>query len=364
MTDALKELFNAYKHLPVGVMFFKNQTLFFINDHLRNVLLLQNVNTDEVIRIIGEMVGIENATPELLCDFLLTAPFFIYRDKILQIERQHVDGVDIFVIVRVSEQSIKAIDETRPVRQMQENRERTSVSKLHEDEQQILAKGLGKWENSRFSSLVLYKGIPIKGECAIVYAHEGEIGINVEKKQLAAAQIGVIWLIGNKREKMVSGEIIKYDIATSTVWLNNLKIISEGFHRRHVIRYHASPEDRATLLLNGKRYVANVHDVSEQGVSILTDNPFILSSLNGKTLNLELVLSDTKISVRGVWLYNHPMENGTLMKAAFTIGYDLHNGYLLREWLNTNQLKLIKEVRSFVQMIPPPKRESTMDWVI
>jgi hypothetical protein len=52
------------------------------------------------------------------------------------------------------------------------------------------------------------------------------------------------------------------------------------------------------------------------------------------------------------------------MKVAFSIGYDLHYGSLLREWLNEKQLQLIKEVHNFVQMLPPPTTESATEWVI
>ena len=53
-----------------------------------------------------------------------------------------------------------------------------------------------------------------------------------------------------------------------------------------------------------------------------------------------------------------------MMKVAFTIGYDFQNGELLREWMNAGQLRLIKEIRNFIQMIPPPEREIPHDWVI
>jgi len=55
--------------------------------------------------------------------------------------------------------------------------------------------------------------------------------------------------------------------------------------------------------------------------------------------------------VKALWLYIVALDDASRMKAAFKIEYDKHNGILLREWLNTQQLRLIKEVRNFVQMI-------------
>jgi hypothetical protein len=366
MSEALKELFNAYKHLPIGVMFFKDKHLFFVNDHLRSILLLQNLGSDEVIQIIGDMVGIENTSHESLCDFFSFSELFLYHDRLLQIDRQHFDNIDIFVIVRISDESVKMVDETRSLRQMRQSAP-LSASNLQQDEHVLLAKALGDWEKVNLPSVVLYKGIPIKADCIIVHAFEGEIAIKVEKKQLSAAHIGAQWLIGNRRDKMVSGEIAKYDLSQSVVWLYNLQIVNSGFYLRQVIRYGASSEDQMIISISGKKYVSPLHDISEKGSSIQTDNGALLialSSVKGKTLDAELVLSGTKISIRVVWLYTIALESGIQMKAAFSIGYDLHNGSLLREWLNEKQLQLIKEVRSFVQMIPTPNTEPAVEWTI
>lgn len=366
MTEALKELFDAYKHLPVGVMFFKDQKLFFVNDHLRTILLLQNLETDDVIRIIADMVGLENATHESLCDFFASNDYFLYRDRHLQIDREHYENIDIFVIIRINDASIRTIDETHPLRLMHQT-QTLSVSKLPENEQLILTKALGSWDKIKLPSIVIYKGIPIKGDCTIVHTHEGEIAIKVEKKQLPAAQIGMQWLIGSRRDKMISGEIIKYDLTESIIWLKNLTIISDGFHLRQVIRYAASPQDQISISINGKKYLSELRDISEQGLSIQSDNGAFLLALSSqkvKTLDAELILPNAKIAVQAVWLYTIALESGTQMKIAFRIGYDLHNGSLLREWLNLKQLQLIKEVRAFVQMIPPPQKKNTAEWVI
>lgn len=366
MTEALKELFDAYKHLPVGVMFFKEQKLFFINDHLRSILLLQNLGSDEIVQILGEMMGVENASHESLCDFLSYQDCFFYRDRLLQIERSHFENTDVFVIFRINDQSIKMIDETRPLRQMSAiNRSNTTIHA--EDEGLLLGKALGDWEKKPFPSIVLYKGIPIKGNSMIMHILEGKIAIKVDKKQLSAAQSGVQWLIGNRADKMVLGKIEKYDLLQSMVWLENLKIVSSGFHLRQVIRYGASSEDQIILSINGKKYVSRLHDISEKGIALETDNGALLvalSSAKGRTLDAQLILSNIHISLKAVFLYTIALEEGTQMKNAFSIGYDLHNGALLREWLNAKQLQLIKEVRTFVQMIPPPEENGKIEWVI
>ncbi len=365
MREALKELFDAYKHLPVGVMFFKKQKLFFINDHLRNVLLLQNLASDEVIRIVGEMVGLENPSHPSLCDFFLHNAHFLYRDKHFQIDCQSYENIDIFVIIRLSDESIKIVDQTKPFRQLRDAQIQMN-GKISENVQQILSEGLRNWDNKSFPSIVLYKGIPIKADCMIVDASDWEIAIRVEKKQLSAAEPGIQWLIGNRRDKMVIGTVVKYDLVRSIVWLEHLKIVKEGFHLRQVIRYSVSPQDQMMISINGKKYLSTLHDISEKGVSIETDDgTFLVSlgSIKGKSVDAELILSDTKLAIKAVLLYTVALDTGTQMKVAFQIGYDLQNGHKLREWLNDKQLQLIKEIRNFVQTMPELHHEDP-DWMI
>ncbi|MDD5212085.1 MAG: hypothetical protein PHV62_06700 [Sulfuricurvum sp.] len=50
MNDTLKELFIIYKNLPVGVIFFKHEKLIFVNDHLRSVLLFDNLTGDDILQ--------------------------------------------------------------------------------------------------------------------------------------------------------------------------------------------------------------------------------------------------------------------------------------------------------------------------
>ncbi|WP_310440193.1 hypothetical protein [Sulfuricurvum sp.] len=368
MNDALKELFNAYKYLPVGVMFFKNETLFFVNEHLRTLLLLANLSSDEIIEIIGSMVGLENPSHSTLNDFLTYNDLFLYGDRVIQIERNIADDITIFVLIRLSEKAIEAVDSTRELRLLRREKNINTNSTDH-NEAEILEKALGSWEKGHFPSIVLYKGIPIKSDCMIMDAKGGEISIKVEKKQLAAAQVGTQWLVGTKRNAMLYGEVCRYDLNRSTVSLENLTILSQGFHLRNVIRYIADEDnDRLILTIQGKKSLLALRNVSEKGISVKTDDTSILvalSTISGRTINAILLLNGNKIAINAVWLYTVPLdESSGMMKIAFTIGYDLHNGALLREWMNAGQLQLIKEVRNFIQMIPTPEKETPHNWVI
>lgn len=364
MTETLKELFNAYKHLPVGVMFFKNKKIFFVNDHLRNVLLFQNLSADQIPSIIGDMVGLEEATHETLHEFLTNNASFLYHNQILQVEF-HSDGeIDTFVVVRVSQSSIDIIDRTRNLRQPHDI---TSSVYAPEKMNQILESALGKWNNLHFYSIVLFRGIPIKGKSRIIETDESGIVMEVERKQLAAARPGAAWLIGRRRDRMISAKVERYDLERSIVWLKEPELVSSGFHMRQMIRYKADEGDKMLFSFRGKNYHAAIRDISENGVSIETDNTQLLlqfSQIPGSSFRAELILSGHSIPVDAMWLYTKALDSETWMKSAFTIVYDVSSGHLLKEMLNSKQLHLIKEIHDIIEMIPSPHNKSGEDWSI
>lgn len=366
MNDALKELFNAYKHLPVGVMFFKEEKLFFVNDYLRNTLLLANLPSDEIIHIIGEIAGLETISHSTLNDFLSHNDIILHHDQVIQIERYKGDEFDVFVLVWLSDISINTIDSSKSLRDMR--RDNTVIipsSLIGQEELALIRSTLGKWEEGRFSSVILYKGIPIKGECKILGIDQGRLVLKVEQKQLISARNGAEWLLGTRRDKMLSGHVQQYDLAKSCIWLVDIKLLPNGYHLRSLIRYESNEKDILLLSVGGKHFSLSLHDVSEKGISIYTDNGaalLALSSVAGKRLEAELVLEGKNIVIQPTWLYTAAIDTSPVMKVAFAIDYDSHNGALLHNWLNAQQIRLIKEVRNFVQMIPPP--QTAEDWVI
>ncbi|MGD9970991.1 MAG: hypothetical protein AB7S65_11115 [Sulfuricurvum sp.] len=351
MTEALKELFKAYKNLPTGVLVFKDDTLFFVNEHLRSVLLLSNLPDHQIVEIIGEMLGLPSPDAQTLRTFLLENPFFYYRDRIIQIVANSIEGMDIFVLTRLSDATIASIDATRELRELKKTQESESGAEASDGYGALLKRILGNWGDTVYPSIVLYKGIPIKGECSIVEVREEEISIRVENKQLAAAEIGIQWLIGRRRDAMLSGVVSRYDLRRNEIGLRNLEEVSCGFHMRSVIRYDAGENDRCLISLRGRKYSFNLRDVSEKGISIACDDPQALTSFSpDRTYEAVLVLGEKKIEIRAVWIYTMALK-GSMMKVAFTIGYNLHNGALIREWLTTAQLERIHEIRGFVQML-------------
>ena len=368
MTEALKELFSAYKNLPVGVIFFKQQQLFFVNDHLRNILTLGNIPGDDVIQIIGSMLSLENPSHLSMYDYLSENDFFWYRDRIMQIERSERDDITVFVIVRLNDKSIDAVDSAHSLRQLREKTHLAPSDAESQDIYLLLKQTLGMYEEVKIPSIVLYKGIPIKGYALIRMIDKECITLEVDKKQLIAAHNGAEWLFGFKRNAMIAATLTHYDLSSGTVTLNNLHVITRAFHQRNVIRYHANDQDTMVVTVDKKRYQLPLRDVSERAIAIETDDSeslIALLHLEGKTITAHLSLGSKHISVMVTWLYTVALANEEkLMKAAFQITYDTPNGSLLQEWLNAQQLSLIKEVHNFVQMLPPPATESAAEWVI
>lgn len=366
MTDALKELFNDYKHLPVMVMFFKEGELFFVNDFLRSAFSLDNLQSDQVVQIIGHMIELEDPTHEALIQYLHENSSCVYENFIYQIEHSHFDQTDVFVLIRISDTTINLVDKTHSVRIL---REKKKAAELRPpiNEQEILIKALGKWEQGNtYESVVLYKGIPIKGQCEIIALEEGILKVHVEKKQLIAAYPENEWIIGSKKEMLLLGKVSRYDLNQYCIYLEKLQLISKGFDRRSVIRYVTDENEQMQIVIDGKKKVFRIRDLSEKGVAAITEDEVLSASLSlSKAYRASLILEGKTVEVRATLLYTVPLELKS-MKLAFTIEYDQQNAHMLQEWMTAKQLHLIKEIRSFVQMIPPPTEpvEAAHDWSI
>lgn len=365
MNDALKELFNAYKHLPVMVMFFKEGELFFVNDFLRSELSLDNLQSDQIVKIIGHMLELEEPTHQGLNQYLQDNSSSVYENHIYQIEHNRFDETDVYVLMRISDQTVDLVDKTHSIRSLREKK-RAAERRPSIDEHEVLAQALGQWENTpSYESLVLYKGIPIKGQCEILGIEQGVLKIRVDKRQLIAASPENQWLVGSKKDILLLGQVVRSDLDHYCVYLEKLQLTSKGFNRRTLIRYEADENDQMQMVVDGKKRVLHIHDLSEKGIAVVTEDDILSASLSvSKTHTVSLLLEGKIIEAKASWLYTLPLDTKKI-KLAFTIEYDQHCGHLLKEWMTAKQLHLIKEIRNFVQMVPPPKEpEPSHDWSI
>jgi hypothetical protein len=354
--NAIKGLFYAYKHLPVGVMLFKKRNLFFINEHLQNVLLLSTLSKDRIIEIIGNRLGIPNPSHGVVHDFLLHNSYFLNQNNIIQIEHRTIsDDITIFVFVKISQPLIEAIKNSSQPLGIHPQEKHEISSPLKNSEWKLLTNALGtNFENKKFPSVVLYKGVPLKADSKIISISNEMIEISIEKNQLIATEIGKEWLIGIKQDLMIGGDVASYDLKHERIWLKNLRLISEGFHLRNNIRYTIDKIGYFNLLIKNEKITLPLYDLSEKGVSVQTDDPTILVTLSsaiGKALNAEIIIDDLHLSVEAIPLYIETMDIPGMMKVAFSIAYDSHNETLLHNWTNNEQHNLIKKVRNFIQMI-------------
>lgn len=343
------------------VMFFKKGELFFVNDFLRSALSLENLQSDQIVQIIGNMIELEEPTHQALIQYLHDNNSCVYDNHIYQIEHNHFEETDVFVLVRISDHTIDLVDKTHSIRILREKKKAVDL-RPSINEQEVLTKALGKWEGGNsYESIVLYKGIPIKGQCEILGLEKGILKVHVEKKQLIAAYPENEWIVGSKKDMLLLGKVVRYDLNQYCVYLEKLQLISKGFDRRSVIRYATEENEQMQIVLEGKKKVLRVRDLSEKGVSAITEDEVLSASLSlSKVYGVLLMLEGKTIDVKATLLYAVPLEEKS-MKLAFTIEYDQQNGHLLHEWMTAKQLHLIKEIRSFVQMIPPPKETASAD---
>lgn len=355
MNKVLKELFSVYKYFPVGVMLFKDKKLFFVNDHLRNVLLLASLPSEHIIEIISNLLGLEKPSHHSLHEFLLHNNCFLHRNSIIQIEHKSVDNIDLFILIKISNQTIETIDSTQLLRSLQHENTPVVTPHLINEEWRLLINVLGEqFEKRKFTSIVLYKEIPIKADCRVVNIKEGMIELSIAKRQLIATDIGQEWLLGDKEDKMISGKVESYDLQSGKIWLSNLTLVSKGFHLRNDIRYTIEENGYFITSIKKEKKSLQLHDLSEKGLSVRTDDSTVLlalSALIGKTLNAEVSIDTLHLQIKAIPLHIEATDIPGMMKASFKIAYDSHNETLLHHWTINAQINLIKKVQNFVQMI-------------
>lgn len=346
------------------VMFFKNKELFFVNEYLRSVLSIDNLDSDHVIAILSQMLQLEDTSHQAVLEFLSENTSLIYENNVYQIEHEHIDELDIFVVVRITAATVSLLDQTHAIRMMREKTFLETPERSIEIKE-LLIKVLGAWNDGQtHESLVLYKGIPIKGQCEIVTLEQETIKVLVEKKQLIAANPGTQWLIGSKKNLLLSGRVEGHDLNRQQVTIGSLCLVERGFNRRTLIRYEADENDRLYITVDGKKKGIAIRDVSEKGIAVHTADEALLANISGpKILPARMQLAGKDIQVTVKWLYSIPVEGG-MFKAAFTMEYDAHNGMILKDWMTHKQLQLIKEIQNFVRMVPSLDTNHEHGWVI
>ncbi len=342
----LKELLKVYSEIPVGMLVFKDKDLFFINQHLRETLMLGNMNVEESLNIFSKVLGID-PDQKKLCTFLQENNFFSYKEKYIQITSNNIDEYDVFIFTRIDQSLIQTIKETLDPSFVPIISQDINIPPADEQHKKLL-EHFDKNKKQKVRAYSLYKGIPLIADNIIKQSYKNTLVIQIEDKQTIAAEKGNAWLFKISSGTVVEGTIIHVDKGRRLVFLSNLRKIKKGFHLRETIRYQSEEPMRLIIKCSPVEIELQILDLNESACRVVTNNQVILEklyTLTNPTLS-DIILNNQTITVKSTYLSetSHSQGEATVV---MTFSCDQTQLSILRQWFNTKQIEIIKEVKEF-----------------
>jgi hypothetical protein len=349
--NIIQELLRVYSHLPLGLLLFKNKKLFFINQHLREVIVLGTIDNENAVKIICSTLGIESNEKELYT-FLSEKKFFQYKQKYIQISSKKVSEFDIFVFTRIDENLLEHLNKTPEV-DFIPIKINDVLSNLQSPKEHLkLLEYFDKKRNSSITTHAIYKGLPLISKSRILRAHDNALVIKLEDKQLIAAVKDTPWMLKASLDINIKGTVVHFDKEKKYLFLKNLHRVKQDYNERLSIRYQPEEAVNATLSIESHIFSLALIDINEHAFKVVTDNKVIVDEIENYSgvIQTQIVLDKKTIHLKSKAVMKARVFNG---KASIILDYtsDKENLLLLQEWRNNRQLEIIKEVHSFSQSL-------------
>ncbi|MDY0196170.1 MAG: hypothetical protein RBR33_08940 [Sulfurovaceae bacterium] len=351
-TNILKEFLKLYNQLPCGVVIFKNEDLYFINNHLRNILTLENLDVENSLDVIASMLQLPSSSAQLLA-FFLNKSFFTYKEKYIQISHKSYEEYKIIVLIKLDSSVLEEIfinfkEETKIT--MQEIEDSISEPKEQKQDSKIL-EYFEKNHNVKTTGIVLYKGVPLISENIVLRTYGNLLVVKIENKQMISSKIGTNWIIKTEQGIVFQAVITSVNNAKKFIFLSNPKIIEDGFYNRKLIRYELNQFLTLEIYLNKKKIILDIVDISENSLKVLTDNANILKALTEIKDSIEatIMIKEKIINLTCRFLKEGKRYN---QKAEIIFLFTLEESskIVLNKWLNEQQIKAINEIRTFKEI--------------
>ena len=205
--QTIKELFRVYSHLPLGLLVFKEKELFFINQRLRETVMLGSMDNANAIKVICSTLGIESTQDELL-SFLSSNEFFHHKEKHIQISSNSVDNFDIFVFTRVSELLLEDLNVNQEIAFIPISSDDSITNSSNTKEHAKLLKYFDKKRNSTIITHSIYKGVPLIANSRILRVYKNTLVLKLEDKQMIAAAKNMPWILKISSDINIKGTVV------------------------------------------------------------------------------------------------------------------------------------------------------------
>ena len=349
MNTILKELLKVYSKLPVGMLVFKGEKLFFINANLRDTLMLAKMDFKECLGIICGVLQVE-ASEKKLYGYLRNNDFFSYKNKYVQIASSYVDGYGVFVFTRINQSLIERAQETKTISFapiLAEYIPATNDTQEHN----ALLKYFDANRRQRVRAYSLYKGVPLIADNVIKQEYQKTLVIEVEAKQMIGAKKGKKWIFKTSSGKPYQGEIALVTSAKKSIFLSNLHSVEEGFHQRETIRYQGE-KSLLSVKFSSLDLELPIYDLNESAFRVITKNRVVLEKLRALTNPARSKIKIGEESVKAKSVYFHEVLQGDgEMAVVINFSCAASQSSLLSRWFNETQMGIIKEVKNFTSKL-------------
>ncbi|EQB39468.1 hypothetical protein M947_05600 [Sulfurimonas hongkongensis] len=347
--NILKEFLKLYNQLPCGIMIFKNDDLYFINNHLREILTLQNLDVENSLDVIASLLHLPPSSEELLA-FFSNKSFFSYKEKYIQISHKKYEEYEILVFVKLDTSVLEDIFiNFKEASKITMKEIEDSISELNEENQDSkILEYFDKKRNVKVIGIVLYKGVPLISENIVLRTYRNLLVVKIEDKQIISSTIGTTWIIKTKDGVVFQAAIKKVNNDKKLIFLSNPKIIKDGYHKRQRIRYELNHEQTIEIYLHKIKTTLDIVDISENSLKVLIDNASVLKDLIEKkdTIEATMKIKDKTINLTCTFLKEGKIYDQKV-EIIFLFTLNDSSKVVLNKWLNEQQIKVINKIRMF-----------------
>jgi hypothetical protein len=352
LNDSLKELLRIYSHLPAGLIVFKSGQLYFVNSHLRDVLVLGELPVARSLEVLCGTLDLPTSSKALRA-FLEEQRFFLHKAKVLQITHRFLEPYDIYLITRIEPALLEHLGlARREAEELPIEGEPVPEAAVDTQMHTELLKHFDTLRGSEVTGYALYKGVPLISRNTILQPFKGTLALKAEDKQMIAAKEGVPWILKVDSGVAVQGSVIYCDSDRRYLFLNNLRRIDEGYHQREQIRYRIDTPVPLELDCSGAQMPLRLVEISERSFMAVTDSSTLLQCVIEHSGEMSAALTPDGIPLTLQCRFFREAGRGegkATLIFTFRCGEtDMGN---LRNWLYGRQLAVIKEIRAFTSAL-------------
>ncbi len=339
-----EEVCRLYRELPISVLIFKDETLIHINKYLYEVfsvdeliVKLEEIKHELYYEVFARSFGISVQRDEDIHHFLSEHSHLFYARQTIQVNVHRLNDYHIFVLTFLKEP--------------------TTATPIHINDTDANGRKIlnlfSKTKQKRFKLFSMYKGLHVKSDSVFEGISDTMLVFHVSKKHLASFDDNNEFIVDPNPDtpRVIVGNAHHIDSDKSLIYLHNLKIADQSAKERKTIRVKCA--DEGILLTINKSYRYGLYDLSLYSLAILVSkkaNPFNVETNTTHALSFTLHVDasehfDIMIDARITKIMDYSQNQ---VKVVFSFVYNEHDFDRLKRYINRRQMKLLRELKTFV----------------